>query len=208
MHVYIPSHCVAEQPALRPCARLHIPRRIELYPSHAEVLAELTALVAPSGKIGAGRAKVFILPRSTTRVFYDASTRGEYRRVQSRGRHDFVLYPDRRHAEAHRLRARFRRGSRRAAARRRQLLPAGLSNLQGRCAHVEGCDIDPVVLTNPFLDHAEVIEPGKPLPYPDNNFDIVFGRSGVRAHRGPRMACAGIAAHRQTRGLDCGFHPE
>jgi SAM-dependent methyltransferase len=42
---------------------------------------------------------------------------------------------------------------------------------------VEGCDIDPVVLTNPFLDHAEVIEPGKPLPYPDNNFDIVFARS-------------------------------
>ncbi len=73
---------------------------------------------------------------------------------------------------------------------------------------MEGCDIDPVVLTNPFLDHAEVIEPGKPLPYPDNNFDIVFARSGVRAHRGPRMACAGIAAHRQTRGLDCGFHPE
>jgi SAM-dependent methyltransferase len=53
----------------------------------------------------------------------------------------------------------------------------GLSNLQGRCAHVEGCDIDPAVLTNPFLDHAEVIEPGKPLPYADNNFDIVFARS-------------------------------
>jgi SAM-dependent methyltransferase len=53
----------------------------------------------------------------------------------------------------------------------------GLSNLQGRCAHVEGCDVDPVVLTNPFLDHAEVIEPGKPLPYPDDNFDIVFARS-------------------------------
>ena len=37
--------------------------------------------------------------------------------------------------------------------------------------------IDPVVLTNPFLDHAEVIELGKPLPYPDNNFDIVSARS-------------------------------
>src|ERR1700758_5179016 len=37
--------------------------------------------------------------------------------------------------------------------------------------------IDPVVLTNPFLDHAEVIELGKPLSYRDNNFDIVSARS-------------------------------
>src|SRR6476619_4882749 len=34
-----------------------------------------------------------------------------------------------------------------------------LSNLKGRCAHLEGCDIDKVVLDNPFLDHAEVICP-------------------------------------------------
>ena len=25
-----------------------------------------------------------------------------------------------------------------------------LCNLRGRCAHVEGCDVDEVVLTNPF----------------------------------------------------------
>jgi SAM-dependent methyltransferase len=52
-----------------------------------------------------------------------------------------------------------------------------LFNLRGRCAHVEGCDVDEAVLTNPFLDHAVVIEPGSPLPYPDNSFDLVYARS-------------------------------
>jgi SAM-dependent methyltransferase len=42
---------------------------------------------------------------------------------------------------------------------------------------VEGCDVDEAVLTNPFLDHAEVIVPGAPLPYPDNRFDIVIARA-------------------------------
>lgn len=51
-----------------------------------------------------------------------------------------------------------------------------LFNLRGRCAHVEGCDVDGAVLTNPFLDHATVIEPSGSLPYPDNSFDIVYSR--------------------------------
>nr|WP_279219735.1 class I SAM-dependent methyltransferase [Rhodococcus erythropolis] len=52
-----------------------------------------------------------------------------------------------------------------------------LFNLRGRCAHVEGCDLDDAVLKNPFLDHATVIEADSPLPYPDNSFDIVYARS-------------------------------
>jgi SAM-dependent methyltransferase len=51
-----------------------------------------------------------------------------------------------------------------------------LSNLKGRCAHVEGCDVDDVVLQNPFLDHAEVVLPNAPLPYSDERFDIVIAR--------------------------------
>jgi SAM-dependent methyltransferase len=51
-----------------------------------------------------------------------------------------------------------------------------LFTLKGRCAHVEGCDVDEAVLTNPFLDHATVIQPDSPLPYPDNSFDIIFSR--------------------------------
>ncbi|WP_307787715.1 class I SAM-dependent methyltransferase [Mycolicibacterium sp. S2-37] len=51
-----------------------------------------------------------------------------------------------------------------------------LFNLRGRCAHVEGCDVDEAVLSNPFVDHAEVIAPDGPLPYADNSFDIIFAR--------------------------------
>lgn len=52
-----------------------------------------------------------------------------------------------------------------------------LSNLQGRCALMAGCDLDPVVLENPFLDEAQVIQLGEPLPYPDGRFDLVISRS-------------------------------
>jgi SAM-dependent methyltransferase len=52
-----------------------------------------------------------------------------------------------------------------------------LFDLRGRCAHVEGCDVDEAVLANPFLNHAVVIEAGSPLPYPANSFDIVLARS-------------------------------
>lgn len=52
-----------------------------------------------------------------------------------------------------------------------------ISNLKGRCAHLDGCDLDDVVLQNPFLDDAKVLTPGAPLPYPDERFDIVIARS-------------------------------
>lgn len=44
---------------------------------------------------------------------------------------------------------------------------------KGRVGHVAGCDIDPVVLENPGLDSAAVIDPCAPLPYPDASFDLV-----------------------------------
>jgi len=47
---------------------------------------------------------------------------------------------------------------------------------RGRCRHVDGCDIDPVVLENPFLDAAEVIDIDKPLPYATGRFDVVIAR--------------------------------
>ena len=49
-----------------------------------------------------------------------------------------------------------------------------LKTLRGRVAHVEGCDIDPVVLENPYLDHATIFDPTKPLPYADDSFDLIF----------------------------------
>jgi len=51
-----------------------------------------------------------------------------------------------------------------------------LSNLQGRCAHLAGCDVDEAVLENPYLDQAALVRPGSPLPYGDATFDIVVAR--------------------------------
>ena len=107
-HTYLPIASPSSQPP-KPCARLHIPRRIELYPSHAEVSAELTTLV--------------------------------------------------------------------------------------------------VVLTSPFLDHAEVIEPGKPLPYPDNNFDIVFARSVFEHIEDPEWLARELLRIVKPGGLIAAFTP-
>jgi SAM-dependent methyltransferase len=37
-----------------------------------------------------------------------------------------------------------------------------------------GADVDPIVKTNPGMDEAVVIEPGKPLPFADQSFDLVL----------------------------------
>jgi SAM-dependent methyltransferase len=51
-----------------------------------------------------------------------------------------------------------------------------LQNFKGRVSHVDGCDMDPVVLKNETLDKAAIIEPGQSLPYEDNRFDLVVCR--------------------------------
>jgi SAM-dependent methyltransferase len=51
-----------------------------------------------------------------------------------------------------------------------------LFDLRGRCAHIEGCDIDDAVLTNPFVDHATVVDAGHMLPFADESFDLVVSR--------------------------------
>ena len=51
-----------------------------------------------------------------------------------------------------------------------------LSNLRGRCAQLYGCDVDEVVLDNPYLDHAGVIQPEAALPYADDQFDLIVAR--------------------------------
>lgn len=42
-----------------------------------------------------------------------------------------------------------------------------------RVKSVRGVDVDPVVLENPTLAEAQVIEPGAPLPFDDGTFDVV-----------------------------------
>ena len=49
-----------------------------------------------------------------------------------------------------------------------------LTRLKGDCAELVACDVDPVVLENPSADTACIIEPGKPLPFADNSFDLIY----------------------------------
>ncbi len=51
-----------------------------------------------------------------------------------------------------------------------------MGKLKGRCAHLDGCDLDPVVLRNPFLDEAKLLIDGEKLPYEDDRFDLIFAR--------------------------------
>lgn len=49
-----------------------------------------------------------------------------------------------------------------------------LRAIETRVRRVEGVDVDPVVLTNPTLAAAHVIEPGDTLPYDGETFDLVL----------------------------------
>ncbi|MEV7398339.1 class I SAM-dependent methyltransferase [Aeromicrobium sp. NPDC092404] len=53
-------------------------------------------------------------------------------------------------------------------------MPRRLRMLRGRVAEVVGTDVDDAVLTNPSLDKGLVVEIGKPLPFEDASFDLVF----------------------------------
>lgn len=51
-----------------------------------------------------------------------------------------------------------------------------LCDLRSRCSHLDGCDVDPIILENPYLDAAEVFNVGAPLPYADNRFNLIVAR--------------------------------
>jgi SAM-dependent methyltransferase len=46
--------------------------------------------------------------------------------------------------------------------------------LRGRVRKLVGCDIDPVVTKNTFLDEAHLVVVGEPLPFEDGEFDVIL----------------------------------
>ena len=63
--------------------------------------------------------------------------------------------------------------------------------MRGRVAEVVGTDVDPVVMTNPSLDAAHVVELGAPLPLDSESFDLVvadYVLEHVNAEDAPALA--------------------
>lgn len=82
-----------------------------------------------------------------------------------------------------------------------------LQNLRGRCAHVDGCDPDPIVLGNPTLDSAVVIQPGKPLPYDNGRFDLIVARYVFEHISDPKWAAAELLRVLKPGGWICAMTP-
>lgn len=82
-----------------------------------------------------------------------------------------------------------------------------LQTLKGRVAHVEGADVDPVVLHNPYVDHATLIEIGKPLPFPDASFDIVIARSVLEHVDTPELVADEVMRVLKPGGWFCATTP-
>jgi SAM-dependent methyltransferase len=84
---------------------------------------------------------------------------------------------------------------------------AWLQNFRGRCAHVDGCDPDPVVDENPTLDASAVIEPGKPLPYADDRFDLIVSRYVFEHIDKPEWAARELLRVLKPGGWICAMTP-
>lgn len=82
-----------------------------------------------------------------------------------------------------------------------------LQNFRGRVAHVDGCDVDPAVLTNPTLDAAQLFAPGEPLPYEDNRFDIVVSRYVFEHIQDPHWAARELLRVTKPGGWICAVTP-
>lgn len=82
-----------------------------------------------------------------------------------------------------------------------------IQNLRGRCAHVDGCDPDPVVLDNPTLDAAAVIRMGEPLPYEDERFDLIVSRYVFEHVADPEWAASELLRVLKPGGWICAITP-
>lgn len=78
-----------------------------------------------------------------------------------------------------------------------------LQNFRGRSRHLDGCDVDPVVLKNRTLDAAAVIQPGQPLPYEDARFDLVISRYVLEHVRDPEFIAAELLRVTKPGGWIC-----
>jgi SAM-dependent methyltransferase len=79
--------------------------------------------------------------------------------------------------------------------------------LSGDGRYVVGVDVDPIVMSNPFLDEAHVIRPEDPLPFPDGRFDIIFSDHVFEHVSDPAHVAAELARVTKPGGWICARTP-
>lgn len=82
-----------------------------------------------------------------------------------------------------------------------------LRDFRGRVAEVQGCDVDEAVLTNPSLDRAFLIKPGKPLPIADGSTDVIVADYVVEHIEDPASFASEIARVLAPGGWLCARTP-
>ncbi len=82
-----------------------------------------------------------------------------------------------------------------------------LQNFRGRCAFVDGCDVDPVVANNRTLDKATVLQQGQDLPYEDERFDLVVSRYVFEHLADPEWAANELLRVTKPGGWICAIAP-
>lgn len=81
------------------------------------------------------------------------------------------------------------------------------ARLKGRVARVIGLDIDPAVMTNPYLDEAHVIDPNGKLPVADASADILFAYAVLEHVEFPEAMAAEIRRVLKPGGWFCAWTP-
>lgn len=82
-----------------------------------------------------------------------------------------------------------------------------LRMLKGKVARVVACDIDKVVCENKGADEITVIDPAKPLPYPDETFDIIIADFVFEHVAAPGLMAAELRRILKPAGWICARTP-
>jgi SAM-dependent methyltransferase len=82
-----------------------------------------------------------------------------------------------------------------------------ISHLKGRVARLIGVDVDPVVLTNPEVEFASLIEGDGIIPLPDASIDLIYSFAVFEHVDNPERAAAELTRVLKPGGWICAWTP-
>ena len=82
-----------------------------------------------------------------------------------------------------------------------------LKIFRGKVAQVSGCDVDPAIEDNPYLDDATVTALDNRLPYPDESFDLIHASWVLEHVDGPQSFVAEVLRVLKPGGYFCANTP-